>query len=88
MLLGFLYVFGIYSKYFAIIVPLYDICYVSAPMFIFSIEHSILFHHINTPCINKSLRTTGILQSKWPKTQKDVEFTLTKQAGIVQWILQ
>lgn len=70
MLLGFLYVFGMYSKYFAIIVPLYDICYVSTPMFIFSIKHPILFHHVNTPCINKSLRTTGILQSKWPKTQK------------------
>lgn len=26
--------------------------------------------YYNTACINQSLRTTGILQGKWPKTQK------------------
>lgn len=53
MLLGFFYVFGIYSKYFVIIVFFYDICYVSILMFIFSIEYFILFYYINILCINK-----------------------------------
>lgn len=62
MLLGFFYVFGIYSKYFVIIVFFYDICYVSILMFIFSIEYFILFYYINIciVCINKLLRIIGI----------------------------
>lgn len=44
-MLGFPNVFGMYSKYFAKRVPLYDICYGSTPMFIFNIEHSFLFYH-------------------------------------------
>lgn len=60
MLLGFFYVFGIYSKYFVIIVFFYDICYVSILMFIFSIEYFIVFYYINILCINKLLRIIGI----------------------------
>lgn len=59
MLLGFFYVFGIYSKYF-VIVFFYDICYVSILMFIISIEYFILFYYINILCINKLLRIIGI----------------------------
>lgn len=71
MLLGFLNVFGMYSKYFAKRVPLYDICCEvhQCSYSILSIPSYFIIYY-NTACINQSLRTTGILQGKWPKTQK------------------